>query len=270
MVASIGSGGSSSHLRFLDKANKEKEKSFAKLASGKMDALENPAGAAVVADLEAELKKIDQASRNIGDAASLIAVGEGALSEINNNLDRISELTMQANNGTYSAEQRSAMQAEATQLAEEVNRTIQTTEFNGQKIFSGSSPISIQVGTGSDANSQISIPSSDLAAQAQSLSSIDLMSAEGRNAAVATVDTFKQQLTSQRGEFGASQSRLDVADASARKSSETTAGAAARIRDIDYAEETANMTRNNILAQGATAMAAHANLSQQMVTRLLG
>jgi flagellin len=271
MVASIGSSGNQSHLRYLDRATKEKEKSLAKLASGEMNRLENPAAAAIVAELEAGAVIHDQASRNIGDAGSLIAIAEGALAGVNESVDRIRELTVQASNGTYSGEQRAAMQAEISQLSEEVNRTLQSTEFNGQKVFdqAANPELSVQVGAGSDANSSITFAGGNIAEAAADLLSIDVTSADGRASAISSVDGFQKQVTAQRGEIGAFQARLEVADEAARKSSESSQAAASRIRDIDYAQETARLTQNTILQQSAVAMSAHANLSQQAVLRLL-
>jgi len=271
MVARIGSGSDLSHLRYLEKANKEKEKSLAKLSSGKINPLENPAAAAIVAELEAQVATTHQAVRNIGDAASLVAVAEGALSNINDSITRIKELTIQANNGTYSQEQRQAMQAEAQQLSQEINRTLQATEFNGRKIFADSAnpELDVQVGNGSDENTKVSFSFGELAQNASALLSIDLMSPEGRTAALSTLDSFQNQVISKRGQMGAFESRLNTADETARKSAEADEAAASRIRDIDYAEETAKLTRNNILTQTSAAMAAHSSLQQQIVLQLL-
>ncbi|NLF24425.1 MAG: hypothetical protein GX589_02040 [Deltaproteobacteria bacterium] len=271
MVASIGSSGSPSYLRALDSADKAKEKSLNKLSSGKKNPLDDPAAAAIVAELEADVATLDQAARNISDASSLMAIGESALANVSDTVTRITELSVQAANGTYSQEQRQAMQNEVDSLSAEINRTIQSAEFNGQKIFdSASNPkLDVQVGNSSDQNSRISFDFGDLSTQAESLLSIDLMSPEGRTSALSTLNSFQTQVNSTRGQMGAFESRLAAANETARTSSITAEAAASRIRDIDYAEETANLTRNNILAQGSVAMAAQANVTANTVLSLL-
>ena len=271
MVASIGSNGNQSPLRYIDKSTKEKEKSLNRLASGKNNALDNPAAASIVAELEAQGKELNQASRNIGDAASMTAIAESAISGINESIGRIKELAIQASNGTYSAAQREAMQAEASQLAQEVNRTLESAQFNGQKIFDNKEnpELSVQVGTDSNPNSRVSFKFGDIAEKAKGLLTVDLTTAAGRDAALSQTDALTQELNARRGELGAFQARLETADEAAKKAAETSQAAAAAIRDIDYAQETARYTANNILAQTSTAMAAHANLSQQAVMRLL-
>ena len=144
----------------LNKNTKQLEGLFEKISSGKRinRASDDAAGLAIVDALESDVKTLDQASRNASDGISQIAIADGATSSISDINTRLQELASQASNGTLSGTQRGSLNSEFQQLTQERDRIISSTEFNGVKVFNGSST-NIQVGNGSDSNSQVSIPS---------------------------------------------------------------------------------------------------------------
>ena len=262
------------------------QKSFERLSSGLriVRASDDAAGLAIADSLRADTRIAGVAIRNANDGVSLISISDGALSEIGNVLTRMGELSEQSANGVLSTTQRSALQSEFTALGSEVQRIAETTSFNGLQLLSGGAAVALQVGFDSSANSRISfsgvqgtLASLGLAAAGSSSLIFSLNAAGaatvGQAAARAALDAVKGaigSLTTSRGTLGAAESRLTVALNNLQVSRENFASAESQIRDVDVAQEAANLTRLNILQQAGAAVLAQANQQPALALSLLG
>jgi flagellin len=261
---------SSSANRGISRAQSKLNDVFSKLASGKriQKASDDPAGLAVVASLEASATTLKQGSRNVSDTQSALEIADSALGQISDIASRLSELSAQAANGTLSDTQRQALQSEYSELTQEVQRIAETTEFNGKKVLSGDS-ISTQVGTSSDPSSQVNYGGVDVSALVASVSSGNISSQAGAQAAIGNVQSFISTVASARGDVGAASSRLDAAQKNNESQQENAIAAASRIRDEDVAQRTAELVSERIKLQTGTALAAQANLAKAAVQQLL-
>jgi flagellin len=228
------------------------------------------------------------AIRNANDGISMAQTAEGALGRIGENLQRMRELAVQAANDTNSTTDRTALDTEYQQLAAENLRVIQNTKFNGQSLLTGSGGTSgtfaFQVGANTSADNQISITTTNLDATVASGglgsnvqgagATLAASGASGINASTArtTMDNIDAAITvvnTQRATFGAAQNRFDAVVSNLRVASENQASARGRIMDADFAQETSNLSRGQILQQAGTAMVAQANQLPQGVLSLL-
>ena len=255
--------------RHLTTSRAEMETSMERLASGKRinSAMDDAAGIAVTHKLDAKITGLNQAVRNGNDGISMIKVAEGALEEISGILDRMKELTVQAANGTYATVGLAAMSAEFVALYTEMTRITTSTDFNGTAVIGASATIAIQVGdTNTTANDQISLVTTDSANTALSVAITTVTLALAANAlvdlAIGIVDT-------QRGVLGATGNRLEFAVNNLMSRAENQSAARSRIEDTDFAVESANLAKNQVLQQAGTAMLAQANASSQGVLSLL-
>ncbi|MDF1799984.1 MAG: flagellin [Planctomycetota bacterium] len=247
--------------------------SFAKLSSGLriVTAADDAAGLGISERMRAEIRSLDMAARNAQDGVSLVQTAEGALSEVSANLVRMRELAIEASNGTLSSDDRNSLNDEFAALADEIERVGDETEFNGINILDGSNTtISIQVGV--DSGQTISITSADMQAVALGVDSgtLDITTTTNAGTAIGALDTAITSVVDQRGSFGAQQNRLSSAMRSIATTSENISAAESRIRDVDVAKETAELTKNRILQQAATSVLAQANAQPQMALSLLG
>lgn len=273
----IGSSGSSlssislSILRNTDKAEKKLSGSFEKLSSGLRinRAVDDAAGLAVAESLKASIGKIDQAARNVQDVVSFTQIADGALSQVNNLLERKGELAQQSANGTLSDDQRQTLELENQALTQEIERIVSSTEFNGINVFQGS--VTGQVGTDSSANSQLTVGGTDISSLVSSLSSQNISTQAGARASLESVQSFSSEISQRRGQIGASQSRLDSVSSTLEDRKLGEAQALSRIRDADVATEVSNLVKNQILAQSGPSLLAQAGrLNADNVKALLG
>ena len=259
--------------------------SFERLSSGLriVRAKDDAAGLAIADTLRADQRIASVAIRNANDGVSLISIADGALNEIGNVLQRQAELAEQSANGTLSSSQRSALDQEFASLGSEITRISNTTTFNGLQLLSGSASVSLQVGFDSSSNSQIgfkgtngTLESLGLAAAGSSTLLFSLnasTTAAGQTASLSALDAIKlaiSSLTTSRGTLGAAESRLNVAINNLQVSRENFASAESQIRDVDVAEEAANLTRLNILQQAGASVLAQANQQPSLALALLG
>lgn len=260
----------SSSIRNLNNSLKDVDKSNERLASGKRinKAADDAAGLAIALALATDTVTLQAASRNIDYGTSLNSIADAAAGQVSEIGTRMAELATQAANGVLSDEQRSSLQQEYSELAQEAQRIVESTEFNGTKVFT-SETVTFQVGTGSDANSQIALKGTNLASVVSGVAAADISTQEGAKAALEAVKGFVADISSKRGEIGAVQSRLDTAQANIASSIENASAARARIEDADVADETARRTASLIRSDAATAAAAHGNLSANIVSQLL-
>ena len=284
MAISIGSNITSLQAqRRLDQTGGKLSQAYNKLSSGYRinRGADDAAGLAIAESLKAQSRIAGQAIRNTNDGISTIAIADGALGEVSNILSRLAELASQAANGTLSTSQRSVVSNEFVALSSEIERISQVTEFNGIKLLSGTNSITIQVGTGSTAASQIGYQNQLATLRGIGLGSIggalvySINGTTNDNAATAArlaLDAVYAAIYSvgaSRGVLGGIESRLSTAIANLGVARENLIAAESRIRDVDVAEEAANLTRLNILQQAGTSVLAQANQLPSLALQLL-
>ena len=245
-------------------------------------AADDAAGLAISEGLRSDIRALRQAVRNASDGISLLNVTEGALNEQAGILIRLRELASQAATGTVGSTERATIQLEFTALRAELDRISATTEFNGLKLINGNlasgvaaaSQTLIQIGIDSTANSRINLNTQlDLTSIDSTQLEIHNLSVTASAEALTSLDKINDaigSITASRGKVGAVQNRLTRSIANLSVSVENLTAAESSIRDADIAEEVAELTRNQILVQTATAMVGQANLIPQSVLQLLG
>jgi len=247
--------------------------SLARLSSGLRinDAVDDAAGLAIADKLGRDVRVAAQAIRNANDGISALAIGEKALGNVNEILTRLSELASQSATGTVTNTQRSAIQAEFTQLLSEIARISTTTSFNGVALLSAGTTVAVQVGLDGSSNSQISFTTVDgsLSGILAGQTAIAADTAANAQSALGILTEAIERVVQTRGTLGAFQSRLYTAIANLRVAKENFAAAEGRIRDADIAAETAALTRAQILQQAGTAVLAQANQQPQLALALL-
>ena len=255
--------------RHLANSRADMEVSMERLASGKRinSAMDDAAGLTVTHKLDAKITGLNQAVRNGNDGISMIKVAEGALEEISGILNRMKELTVQGANGTYATADLAAMSTEFVQLYTEMTRITDATDFNGYQVIGNSVTINIQVGdTNAASQDVISFTTTD---SANTALSVGITTATLANAANALVGSAIVIVDTQRGTLGAVANRLENAVSNLMSRSEHQSAARSRIEDTDFAVESANLAKNQVLQQAGTAMLAQANASGQGVLSLL-
>lgn len=251
--------------------------SLQRLSSGLRvnSAKDDAAGLAIAERMNAQVKGMNAAMRNANDAISLAQTAEGSLGSISDNLQRMRELAVQSANGTNSTGDMTNLDNEFQELAKEITRTIGATKFNGTALLSGTVSLTFQIGANNvAANDQITVTGADLSTDAQLKSGGTVVGGDIKTQATAQtmiddIDTAIDTITSQRSTWGATQNRFQSVVANLQVNSENTSAARGRIMDADFAAETANMTRSQILQQAGTAMLAQANSLPQNVLSLL-
>jgi len=240
-----------------------------RLSSGKRinSAKDDAAGLAISTRMDAKVRGLSQAIRNSNDGISLAQTAEGALQETSNILVRMRELAVQAANGTSSASDRTALQAEATQLLAQIDDIATRTDFNGTVLLDGSANLDIQ--TGVDSGQIVNITIGDMQAAALGVAAVDISTAAGASTALGLLDTAVNTVASSRADLGAVQNRLESNVNNLTSTVTNLAEAKSRIADADYSAESTKLASSQILAQASTAMLAQANQSQQGVLNLL-
>lgn len=280
----------------LNKSQASLGSAIERLSSGLRinSAKDDAAGQAIANRMSSQVKGLTQASRNANDGISLAQTTEGALNEINTNLQRIRELTVQANNGTNSADDLVSINNEIVDRVKEINRVSAQTSFNGIKVLTTGTTLNIQVGAQDDETIGISLKKIDatsLLGSTGGFSTIDESStgaatigilasytaATGTTAAVATVttkllaalDKAISTVDSLRSSLGASQNRFESTVNNITSTVTNITAAKSRIEDADYATEVSNMSRAQILQQAGTSVLTKANQVPQGVLSLL-
>ncbi len=234
-------------------------------------ASDDAAGLGISERLKSQIRGLSQASRNANDGVSMIQVAEGAMNEQAGILTRLRELAVQSSNGTLGAAERGFIDAESAELLGELDRISTVTEFNGVNMLGADAgAISMQVGIHGTADDRIDVTFDATDSATLGVDAIDLTTAGGAQAALATIDTAIDTLSTSRATIGASQNRLHVTMNNLSVAHENLSAANSRIRDVDVAEETAAMTRNQILSQAGVAVLAQANQLPSSALSLLG
>ena len=255
------------------------ETSLRRLSSGLRvnSAKDDAAGLFSIQRMTADIRGLNQAVRNAQDGISLGQTGEGAMDQIQSAQQRIREIAVQSANATV--ENRVGLQAEVDQLTQEISRIVKTTEFNGQKLLDGSATtLTFQIGASDSTDDRIDVTGLDLtaltatggyAADLTATGTVDVSSASAAQTAIGTIDTAIDTVSTSRATFGAVQNRFEAVVVNLTTYSENLSAARSRIQDADFAAETANLTRAQILQQAGVAMLAQANTLPQTVLSLL-
>jgi flagellin len=255
------------------------ETSLRRLSSGLRvnNARDDAAGLFSIQKMTADIRGLNQAVRNAQDGISLGQTGEGAMDQIQSAMQRIREIAVQSANATV--EDRTGLQAEVDQLTQEISRIVQTTEFNGQNLLDGTSAtLTFQIGQDGTADNRIDVTGLDLtgitgyAADLTATGTVDVSTQAAAQTAIASVDsatTGLDYVSTQRATFGAVQNRFEAVVVNLTTYSENLSAARSRIQDADFAAETANLTRSQILQQAGVAMLAQANTLPQTALSLL-
>jgi flagellin len=268
--------------------------SIQRLSSGLRvnSAKDDAAGLAIAERMNSQVRGMAVAQRNAGDAISLSQTAEGALGQVGDMLQRMRELAVQSANGTNSTADRGNLQSEYSQLSAEVTRNLNGTSFNGTSLFTSGTAFNFQVGAGTSANDTVSVTRSQLtggtASGATGAALVTAMNAATADVALATatgisigtsaataqdamvaIDAALSAVNTQRANYGAAQNRFESAISNLRVSSENTSAARGRIVDADYAMESANLTRSQVLQQAGNAMLSQANQTPNGVLSLL-
>ena len=271
----------------LSRSASSLETSIARLSSGLRvnSAKDDAAGLAIAERMTAQIRGFDVAARNANDGVSLLQVADGALGKIGDNLQRMRELGVQAKNGTLNATDRANLNREFTELANEVGRVATGTTFNGNNIFAAANKtVNLQIGSGNVASDTLGVNLTDTGAAAGNdlqttlggATQAAIVTAFGgvdtvanATTAITKIDTTINDITNLRATTGAGLSRLDQVVSSLETTSANLSSARGRIMDADFAKETANLTRAQILQQAGTAMLAQANQLPNNVLSLL-
>ncbi len=274
--------------------------SMQRLSSGLRvnSAKDDAAGLAIAERMNTQVRGMTVAIRNANDGISMSQTAEGALGKIGDMLQRMRELAVQSANGTNNQTDREALNNEFTQLQSEIGRLAANTAFNGQSVLTGTTGFTFQVGANATTNDQITITGVDITgtttsagtnaaalAEVINTTNTDILNvgAAGTGAtfdaytgatigaldAMAKIDLALSQVNTARSTFGAAQNRFDAVISSLNVSVESQAAARSRIMDADYASETANLSRAQILQQAGNAMVSQANQLPQQVLSLL-
>jgi flagellin len=256
------------------------QKSMERLSSGMRinRSGDDAAGLAISESLKSDIRAMQQASRNAADGISLVQVAEGALDEVNNILLRIRELAEQAATETLGEQERTYLNQEYQELLSEIDRISATAEFNGIKLLDGTAgSLEVQVGIGTDVNtSAVSInltsPMDTTQLGLSGTALLDTVTPDGGDTAralMSTIEAATGTVSQLRAGFGAAQNRLETSIRSIGMTAENLAAANSRIRDVDVALETSNMTSLQILQQAGVSILSQANVSSQMALSLL-
>ena len=269
--------------RLLAQNSERLAKSVERISSGVRinKASDDAAGLAVSEALRSDIRAMRQAMRNANDGISMINVTEGALNEQSAILIRLRELASQSSTGTVGSTERQTIQLEFNSLRNEVDRITQSTTFNGQGLIDGALASSIaaanqvvlQIGINSNSNSQINLNKemnlTAITSTALSIQNLSLTNIDAALTALAALNTAISSVAQGRGKVGAVQNRLSRTIQNLGVTIENLQAAESSIRDADIAEEIAELTRNQILVQSATAMVGQANMIPQSILQLL-
>ena len=287
--------------RNLSKSTNALQSSYTKLASGSRinSAKDDAAGLQISNRMTSQINGLTQGNRNANDGISLCQTAEGALDEVTNMLQRMRTLAIQSANGTNSSDERDAIQAEAKQLQQEIGRIGKDTSFGGTlKVFGssanatdanilGGKDIAFQVGSNAEEKISVSFKTmkellslsvggtitATVDVNADSLNNgtnISLSSADNAQVAIKSLDAMIKQVDSYRATLGAAQNRLESTISNQENVIENVSDARSRIKDVDYASETAKMAQQQILQQASTSMLSQANQKNSIALNLLG
>jgi flagellin len=260
---------SGSNTSLLQQVQNKQESILDKLSSGKSinSAADGAAAQQIIDRLTSQVEGNRQSISNAYDGVSLTQVAEGGLAGINEDVNRIRELSVQSGNGLLTDSDRQAIQAEVTQLQENISQTIEQTEFAGKSLLSGDGNIDFQIGA--NAGQKIGVGTQDMAAGLSYILNADLSTAQGAEDAMASADAASDFVGSARTDLGATQNRFESAARNLTQSDVNVSAARSRIQDTDFAQAASENVAAGILSQASLAVQVMANQQQGQVLSLL-
>ncbi|MCM3693264.1 flagellin [Neobacillus niacini] len=272
--------GAANTYRQLSINNASQSKNMEKLSSGMRinRGADDAAGLSISEKMRAQIRGLEQASKNAQDGISMIQTADGALNESHAILQRMRELTVQAANDTNSDDERTAISGELTQLTDTLTDISTNTQFNGQKILAGTAGsagdgvVTLQTGANNGETFEINFNdtnSVDLSAILTTLGGPTVADSTEAATYLTALDTAIQSVSTGRAYLGAAQNALEYTTNNLNSSAQNTQAAESRVRDVDMAKEIVDQTKNSILAQAAQAMLSQANQQPQAVLQLL-
>ncbi|WJG10602.1 flagellin [Aliiglaciecola sp. LCG003] len=259
----------SNNSSLLQQVQKKQDSLLEKLASGKRvnSAADDSSAQQIIDRLTSQVEGNRQAISNAYDGVSLTQVAEGGLSGINNDVNRIRELSVQAGNGILTSADRRALQSEISQLQENIGQTIEQTNFAGQPLLSQQGSIDFQVGA--NPGQQIGVNTQDLAAQLEGVLNLDVSTTQGAEEALEIADNAQQLVGETRAELGATQNQFESAARNLSQADTNLSAARSRLQDTDFAQATSDSIATGIQGQAALTVQAQANQQQGQVLSLL-
>jgi flagellin len=265
--------------RNLDMSQSSLATSMQRLSSGLRvnSAKDDAAGLAIAQRMEAQVRGMNVAVRNANDGISLAQTADGALAQVSDSLQRMRELAVQSRNATNSSSDKDSLNKEFQQLQSEIQRVLGGTTFNGKAILGAdATALTFQVGANTSSDDTITISTTNMATDSQITAITGTAASIGAAASVGAIgsvidniDKALDDVNDTRATFGATESRFDAIIANLQTAVENQSAAQSRIMDADFAAETANMSRAQVLQQAGTAMVAQANQLPQQVLKLL-
>lgn len=256
--------------RNLSNSTNDLSKSFQRLSSGLRvnSAADDAAGLQIGTRLTAQSNGLDQAARNANDGISVAQTAEGALNETTNMLQRMRVLSIQSANGSNSTSDRTALNKEFTELKSEIDRISTDTTFGGENLLDASYDVDFQVGA--DANQTIALKiTTGMNQTGLSLSAVAIDTAANAQTAITAIDNALSTVNGVRADLGAKQNRFSSTIRNLENVSENVSASKSRIMDADFAKESANLARNQVLQQASSSMLAQANQQPQIALSLL-
>ncbi|WP_414830108.1 flagellin [Alteromonas sp. H39] len=249
--------------------------SFERLSSGFRinSAADDAAGLQISDRLTSQVQGLNQAVRNANDAISLTQTAEGALGEVTSSLQRIRQLAVQSQNGINSSSDRAALQKEVAALKTEISRVATDTQFGNVNLLNGSFSASFLVGANANQAISVNLSTTDgasLGASGLGVGTVDISTAGGASTALTAIDNAISSIGGVRADLGALQNRFQSTIRNLSNVSENLSAARSRIRDTDFAAETAELTRNQIIQQASVSVLSQANQRPQTALSLLG
>lgn len=260
--------------RNLSSTNRNLGTSFERVSSGLRinKAADDAAGYGVAENLEAQSRSATVAIRNTNDGVSVVQTAEGATSEVGSILKRMRELAVQSSSEVLATTERAYIQDEFAQLTSEVERIANVTEFNGKKLTNNSSTsLAVQVGVNNSANDRISITLGDLTSSTLGVktAAMSMNTVASARAAITSLDSALDTVNGYHSDYGATQNRLGSALSNIEVYRENLVSAESQIRDADFAHETAELSKNQIMQQAGLSVLAQAKVANQGVLSLL-
>ena len=252
-------------------ANDKLQSAFERLSTGRRinSAADDAAGLSIATGFTSDIRGINQGIRNANDGIALAQTAEGALEEVTNLLQRVRELAIQSQNGTLDNTARGFLDTEVEELAAQIDDILTNAEFNGISLFGTTSGSDVTVSLQLDAGRSVDITSTAIDTSNLDAAGLDVSSDTNAATAITNVDAGLQAVNTARSSLGAGQNRLQAAINNLTTTSTNLADARSRIEDADFASESTELAKAQILGQASTAMLAQANQSQQNVLSLL-
>ena len=259
-------------VRILDGSQKELTTSMERLSSGKRinHARDDAAGMAISSKMTSQINGMNQAVRNTNDGISMVQTADGAMEGIADKLQRMRELAVQSANGIYSSSDRAALDIEFQALDDEIGRVANSVEFNGTTLLASTKTLTIQVSYADDStNGKIDVDLTKVTSTGLSIATSSIGTQNASSTAIGSVDDALSVINSARATLGATQNRLETTVKDLKNNVENLSASRSRIEDADFASETAQLAKSQILQQAGMAMLAQANQLPQQVLSLL-